>query len=136
MTEVQTEERRELPCAFPDKVSRYVSIEQILDGNSGDFDRVDLECECERLLCEHALDYKRGNPSYRQLVEHFRNGGMVNQPLYYDDSRHKLHNGHHRLIAALDAGFTHVPVWDQWGDDWDWREYKIENLIEVKEGEQ
>ena len=113
--EVEVETRRELPCSNPDLVEGYLSIEKILQGDSGDW--YDMCDECEMMLCEHRLDEKREDDSYMYLVDHFRNGGMIDQPICYD---RYLRNGHHRLAAALDAGFTHIPYQSVWGDeDWD-----------------
>jgi hypothetical protein len=112
-----------LPCSRPELVSGYISIRKILNGDSGDFDRCD---ECEMVLCEHALDEKRMDRSYRKLVDHFTDGGMINQPVYYNTMWKELRNGHHRLAAALDAGFTHIPYQDRWGEEHDWDEtYKL-----------
>lgn len=111
-----------LPCANPELVTGYVSIQKILEGDSGDFDRC---WGCNMALCEHHLDEKREDRSYRDLVEHFQNGGMMNQPVCYMESRYSglsLRNGHHRLAAALDAGFTHIPFQTAWGENDDWDE--------------
>jgi hypothetical protein len=114
MVEVQAE-RRELPCANPHLVKEYVAIEDILQGDSNDWE----ECgRCGGRLCEHVLNSKRQDESYKVLVEHLREGGAVNEPLNYDPRTENMGNGHHRLAAALDAGFTHVPVNPKrWGDN-------------------
>ena len=109
-----------LPCSRQELVEGWLSIRKILDGNSGDFDRCD---ECGVVLCEHALDEKRQDRSYRVLAEHFENGGMLNQPVCYDPDYRKLKNGHHRLAAAMDAGFTHIPYQSRWGEHSDWDEF-------------
>jgi hypothetical protein len=105
-----------LPCANPELVTGYIAIEEILRGRSSDFGECD---ECDVALCEHALDVKRADESYEVLVEHFRHGGMINQPISYDMRNKEQCNGHHRLAAAYDAGFTHIPYQNKWGsDDW------------------
>jgi hypothetical protein len=111
---METEVRRDLPCANPDLVEEYMPIEKILEGNSGDFDRCYTH---NKVLCECHLDKKREDDSYKRLVVHFRAGGLINQPIYYN---RYLHNGHHRLAAAMDAGYTHVPTSSKWGLEYDW----------------
>lgn len=115
---VETMERRDLPCANPNLVDEYVAIDEILQGRSSDFTTCHI---CGIALCEHALNEKRADESYKVLVQHFRDGGPVNQPLAYKRRDKEQSNGHHRLVAALDAGFTHVPVRHTgWGEDADW----------------
>lgn len=107
-----------LPCSNPDLVRGYISIEDLLKGNSGDFGKC---YECGFALCEHALNEKRADHSYRELVEHFRKGGLINQPVAYDQRNKQLANGHHRLAAAYDAGYTHIPYCrDGYGDSEGW----------------
>jgi hypothetical protein len=117
---METVTRKDLPCANPQLVDEYVAIEEILQGQSSDSS---LCGRCNGRLCEHILNAKRQDESYKVLVQHFRDGGEVNQPLNWDrwgDGGYQS-NGHHRLAAALDAGFTHVPVnHEEWGDDYDW----------------
>ncbi len=116
-----TETRRDLPCANPDLVDSYESIERLLQGESSDFEYCE---ECDKVLCDHALDSKREDGSYKVLVQHFRNGGKINQPILNNGYQS---NGHHRLVAALDAGFTHVPVRRHgWGDHNDWEGTDVE----------
>lgn len=116
-----------LPCSNPELVEGYLSIKKILNGDSGDFDRCD---ECKIVLCDHALDEKREDYSYCKLVEHFRNGGMINQPICYTfGDWERICNGHHRLAAALDAGFTHIPYQTAWGEEYDWAEQYSFKLI-------
>jgi len=106
-----------LPCSNPDLVEGWVAIEDIFEGRSCDF----LFCEdCGKTFCECNLNEKREDPSYAVLLEHFRKGGMINQPINYDPRYQVQRNGHHRLIAAYDAGYTHVPYNSElWGDtDW------------------
>lgn len=115
-----------LPCASPDLVEGYVSIETIFKGGSVDF----RSCwdGCDTLFCEHNMEDKRIDLSYKLLVVHFRNGGAVNQPLNYIPSQMGAEygvqkNGHHRLVAAYDAGFTHVPYNSrEWGSNEDWHD--------------
>lgn len=106
-----------LPCSNPGLVEGYASIEEILQGRSGDFGRCHT---CDKYLCKHHLDYKRQDASYKVLVQHFRNGGMINQPISYHPEHKSQGNGHHRLVAAYDAGFTHIPYSSDWGEsDWE-----------------
>ena len=58
-----------LPCSNPDLVRGYIAIDELLRGNSGDFGKC---WECGYALCEHALDDKRQDDSYQELVGHFR----------------------------------------------------------------
>lgn len=115
-----------LPCARPDLVEGYVSIEQIFKGRSVDFGYC-WGGDCNTRFCKHNLDVKREDTSYLVLLEHFLNGGAVNQPInyvpdYYNHTTGTQHNGHHRLVAAYDAGFTHVPYNSrEWGD-YDWND--------------
>lgn len=113
-----------LPCSNPDLVEGYMAISDILAGPSVDF----TYCEaCETIWCDHNMDYKREDESYKVLVEHFRNGGMINIPILrytsYYGPENEQSNGHHRVIAALDAGFTHIPYQTRktgkgWSEDW------------------
>lgn len=111
-----------LPCARPDLIEGYVSIERVFAGDSVDFGYCS---DHETRFCDCNMDEKREDESYRLLVKHFRSGGAVNQPLNYRPYRWgdlgDQGNGHHRLTAAYDAGFTHVPFNSRkWGDDEDW----------------
>jgi hypothetical protein len=108
-----------LPCSRRELVEGWLSIRKILNGNSGDFERCD---ECDIALCDHALDDKRRDHSYQLLVSHFEDGGTLNQPVCYSTEWNELRNGHHRLAAALDAGFTHIPYQTRWGSENDWEE--------------
>lgn len=111
-----------LPCSNPDLVEGYMAISEILEGYSTDH----MECgdeECEERFCEHVIDSKRQDYSYRKLLEHFKNGGMINIPILREGGSQS--NGHHRVVAAMDAGYTHVPYqtpsgnWNRaWKDDW------------------
>lgn len=113
-----------LPAANPALVDGYVAIEEILKGRSTDFGTC---YECGLALCEHALDEKREDESYKVLVQHFRDGGKINQPLNYDPRYKTQDNGHHRLVAALDAGFTHVPYNAySWSEHPDWDDVDLE----------
>jgi hypothetical protein len=108
-----------LPCSRPELVAGYVSIQDIINGDSGDFSR----CRrCEKALCQCHLHEKRQDPQYNTLLEHFRAGGMINQPVYYEPEDRCLSNGHHRLAAAMDAGYTHIPYQSHWGKEEDWEE--------------
>ena len=112
-----------LPASNPDLVEGYISIEEIMAGDSGDFRH--YRC-CPTIWCEHALNEKRKDPSYKILVKHFRDGGSINIPIlrYYHNTKDVFQsNGHHRIIAAMDAGFTHMPYQTDdsgygWKTDW------------------
>lgn len=118
-----------LPCSNPELIEGYVAIADIFKGDSVDF----RYCYTHRTAwCEHRFNWKRGDLSYLPLLEHFRNGGSVNQPLNWVPGRYEgedryiygnQQNGHHRLVAAYDAGFTHVPYNSaRWGDHRDWED--------------
>lgn len=124
-----------LPCSNPELVEGYVSIAEIFEGSSVDF------CYCddhETVFCDCNMDEKREDEQFPILLEHFRNGGALNQPLNYrpagivepdcsccseyERESGEMGNGHHRLIAAYDAGYTHVPYNSRkWGSV-DWRD--------------
>lgn len=113
-----------LPCSNPDLVEGYLAIADILAGPSTDFGKC---ADCGIVWCECNMDSKREDESYQVLVEHFRNGGMINVPILryksYWNNEQEQSNGHHRVIAAMDAGFTHIPYQTRdtgkgWSVDW------------------
>lgn len=111
-----------LPCANPHLVEGYMAISEILEGHSTDH----AECgyyKCEKRFCEHVIESKRQDHSYLKLLVHFKSGGMINIPILREGGSQS--NGHHRVVAAMDAGYTHVPYqtpgggWERgWQDDW------------------
>ena len=114
-----------LPASNPDLVEGYISIKEILSTPSTDFGY----CWCGGgPWCDHHLNSKREDPSYSILLKHFKSGGKINVPILryvdlYGYGKDEQSNGHHRIIAAMDAGFTHVPYQTQkkgqgWRDDW------------------
>jgi hypothetical protein len=114
-----------VPCAYPEKVEYYVRIQVIMELESEDFYTPCPYCEEdtgeEIFWCYHRMNDKREDGSYKALLEHLEEGGGFNDPVQFPSGNcGGLGNGHHRVIAALDAGFTHVPAWLDWGSDYDW----------------
>lgn len=105
-----------VPCTNPEKVDGWVSLKELMEGVAGDFGK----------WTESNMNYKRDHKSYDLLKEHLQKGGGLNHPVFYcppDEYNHQgyLSNGHHRVCAAVDAGFTHIPYnSEEWGDDYDW----------------
>lgn len=66
---------------------------------------------------------KRKDSHYPKLLADIRMNGY-RSPVFWSPSRRVFNNGHHRLAAALDLGFTHIPtteVSERTGwDDHDW----------------
>lgn len=80
-------------------------------------------------LSDENLDTKRGDIDYALLVESIRNEGILN-PVFWDEFTYG--NGHHRLAACIDLGYTHIPTtanpqieWEESGVTTriDWTEY-------------
>lgn len=65
------------------------------------------------------LDLKRDDPQYSDLVDSIRHHGIGTPVLIYGKT---VHNGGHRIAAALDAGLEELPWCNDssigWGDDW------------------
>lgn len=100
----------------------WVAVEDILRGWLGDADW----CATREAKVEYLNTAKRPANDYKDLVDSISQHGF-RYPVYIDPQMRELKNGHHRLLVALDLGFTHVPVtYDYhsagWGDyhgmDW------------------
>ncbi len=103
----------------------WVSVEHLLNIDSVDFD--------EGLRTERNRRQKRDDWHYPGLVESIREDGF-HDPVFlhrYDGLPDELGNGHHRVLAALDLGYTHVPVTSnhryQWETSVDQRDYAADS---------
>lgn len=86
------------------------SVERLMSLPSPDFDNtVPLDID---------WDYKRMDVGYRSLLRDIRENGFLD-PIFllsphtmvnFDNPTDEIGNGHHRLIAAYDLGYTHVPI--------------------------
>lgn len=65
------------------------------------------------------LALKRGDDHYADLVESIRLHGITAPILIYGQM---VHNGHHRIAAAVDLGLEEIPWCNDssigWGSDW------------------
>lgn len=76
-------------------------------------------------------DRKRRDYAYDELLDSIREDGFMD-PVYvgdgeydemecYHNSLHGLGNGHHRVVAAFDLGYTHLPAhsspYHQWEEN-------------------
>ena len=104
----------------------WMSIQDILNGQSGDFECVECPQCGARNWCDHGWQRKRDQYTYG--TQHYTeyHGYMdwsdfvtdiewrgIDQPLSWYSGR--LNNGHHRLLACIELGYTHVPVHHQTG---------------------
>lgn len=63
---------------------------------------------------QNVMEGKRGDASYRRIVRDLENGWGLRHAVGWTG---KLGNGHHRVTAAFDMGYTHMPVvFDNWTD--------------------
>jgi hypothetical protein len=58
-------------------------------------------------MMNQVLHWKRYDESYRELIESMRTNG-VTSPIGVNGN--ELANGHHRLAAMIDLGYTEIPV--------------------------
>lgn len=60
-----------------------------------------------------------GYESWPEFLADIRRNGLA-YPVMWDATSRTLGNGHHRVVAAWDLGWTHIPVigWDS-ENDWD-----------------
>lgn len=75
-------------------------------------------------LTERNRQYKRSDWRYNDLVEDLQDQGYLD-PIFvwapgtnWRSSGEVLGNGHHRLTAAKDLGYTHVPVTRDPDEQW------------------
>jgi ParB-like nuclease domain len=91
----------------------WVSIDILLALPSTDFDDIPWGISCN-------LREKRADYGYKQLVENIAEHGILD-PVYVWGTLGKpgkLANGHHRVVACRDLGYTQVPVtYDRWVPD-------------------
>lgn len=82
----------------------WVAVDYLLSIDSVDFDH-GLRPESNRRM-------KRDDYHYSGLVESIRQDGF-HDPIFvygHETVPEELGNGHHRVLAGLDLGYTHVPV--------------------------
>jgi hypothetical protein len=117
--------RLDVPCEQPWLVAGYVAIADVMARYSDDFDsHTDEEWDSDACTVNHGetpwcgerLEYKRNEPSYDTLVAALKAGKGFRNPVQWHCGG-GLGNGHHRVIAAFDCGFTHVPYSQKWGED-------------------
>lgn len=83
----------------------WVEVDALLDIPSMDFDGTPLR---------HHMQDKR-DYSYADLIVQIESVGLK-CPVYVDEGR--LRNGHHRVVAIHDLGYSHVPVTKYYHDGW------------------
>lgn len=113
---------------------QWVPTKVLMDLPAADFwgeslnDPAEGECDCgdpahTRESGDTNADSKRADSGYVDLLESIERDGWVD-PVYVDDatsggdggmrrytgSDRALGNGHHRVVCAVDLGYTHVPV--------------------------
>lgn len=91
---------------------RWVRVDYIMSLPSVDF-------YADGLSTEENRDHKRRDQGYEDLVESIRTEGFYDPVFLYEDSPETLGNGHHRVVAAYDLGYTHVPVTSNPDVQWD-----------------
>lgn len=96
----------------------WVRVDYILSLPSVDFGEEGLSTEANR-------EWKRSDWRYDELVEDIRENGYMD-PVFlhegfawsYFTETETLGNGHHRVVAAVDLGYTHIPVTRDDDDQW------------------
>lgn len=107
--------KQRLPKVHNIKTSnwKWMSIDHILKNLlSADFYTDDWE---------YGLRKKREDKGYQNLVQSISSIGFLWPALI--DSDNEYSNGHHRLAACIDLGYTHVPVTTE-DDDCGWHDTK------------
>lgn len=95
----------------------WLSVDYVMSLPSADF-------YAEGLTTEENRDSKRSDSQYRNLKSSIREFGFTDPIYVYRQhesgytGREKLGNGHHRVVAAHDLGYTHIPVTRD--DDYQW----------------
>lgn len=96
-------------------------IERLLKHNSGDLEWYVYETDDAKIprsdiagRWRWVLNTKREDDHYKDVLDALKKKGF-SRPLTVEYKRHsggqQLSDGHHRLAAAIDLGFTHVPVY-------------------------
>jgi len=71
------------------------------------------DCGCLRdtpKMWEYLLEFKRKDDCFSGIKESIRENGLVGVLMTYFDSEKYVHlDGHHRLTAMVDLGFTYIP---------------------------
>jgi ParB-like nuclease domain len=97
----------------------WVRVDYILTLPSIDFEEQGLSTRYNR-------ESKESDPGYRNLVESIREDGFMDPIFLYDKDTsfqpgtEMLGNGHHRVCAALELGYTYIPVTRD--DQYQWEE--------------
>jgi len=107
----QTETRVLPDVSHIDVPFEWYEVTYLMSIPSVDFDEAGLTLETNRA-------HKRNDYQYEWLMEDIKENGFYNPVFVYppheriwaDNVGEELGNGHHRVLAAFDLGFTHVPV--------------------------
>lgn len=95
------------------------TVEYLMSMASGDFGS-------DGMSDEWARSYKRSDDGYEALRQDIEDNGFMD-PVYVQppmsllgfEFPEMLRNGHHRVVAAFDLGYTHVPVTFDEDDGWE-----------------
>ena len=102
----------------------WVSVDYLMSLPSIDFGT-------EGLVDEWNREHKRSDGGYQELLSDIADNGFMD-PVYvypvgpdnWDPHQEQLGNGHHRILAAYDLGYTHVPVTQD--EDYQWESSGME----------
>lgn len=113
-----------LPARYPvtDLIQvpfEWRSVDELMSMPSGDFGP-------DGMSDEWARSYKRSDSGYEALRQDIEDNGFMD-PVYVQppmsilgiEFPEMLRNGHHRVVAAFDLGYTHVPVTVDEDDGWE-----------------
>lgn len=73
----------------------------------GTADVMCVNCEWTGTQLDVVLPTKKDDGWYEDLVAAATAGGFV-RPIHIDPENHYIHDGHHRIAAALEVGLTHI----------------------------
>jgi hypothetical protein len=102
---------------FIDVPFEWVRLDYLLSLPSVDFHEDGLSTEFNR-------EIKRSDWNYEALLNDIAENGYMNPVFVYGEDngfypgKETLGNGHHRVVAAFDLGYTHVPVTRDEDDQW------------------
>lgn len=114
MTQTLTDHRPDVSNICTDDWE-WMEVHQLYHGPSCDFPALGL-------AEPRNANTKRSHPHFERLMESLRTEGF-RRPVLMEEYEGKLAlgNGHHRVVAAYDLGYTHIPVTRDlmigWGDD-------------------
>lgn len=80
----------------------WMSVEYLMNMPAGDF-------HGESLTEKANYVSKQGDEGYEKLRDDLKITGWLD-PVYIYRDEEELGNGHHRVVAAFDIGYTHIPV--------------------------